>query len=169
MERIVSSCILVAALSFGATPAFAQKLIPLPEQETAWAYSTEKALLKGGLLFLSGAADGLSESLIWHYPRFEQIHPNANPAYWNPYQSWRNKYRNGDPAQGAAYFGSTSFLAWTTDGYHLSRTAGRTMIMGSITISLFEKRRKWWTYPAEFVAGGLVRSAGFHAVYGLYR
>ena len=164
MRNLVSSCIIAVALLAWAAPAFSQSTQVEPYRD-----SIEKAFLKAGMLFASGAADGLSESLIWHYPRFQEVHPGAKPDYWNPYQSWRNKYRNGDPAQGPAYFGSTSFLAWTTDGYHLTRTTGRTMILGSITVSLFERRRKWWTYPAEFFAGGLVRSAGFHATYSLYR
>lgn len=161
----------MGALLCVALPAFSQSLQPIcNETEKQYGYTLERALLKGTGIFLSGALDGVSETLVWHYPQFEATHPGANPAYWNPYQSWRNKYRNGDPAQGRAYIGSTTWLAWTTDGYHLTRTGSRAFLFGSITISVFEKRRKWWTYPVEFVAGGIVRSAGFHTTYSiLYR
>jgi len=156
---------------FSAAPAFSQ-VQPLPtayrQLHTEYSYNLECALLKGFGVYASGVLDGLSETLIWHYPAFQRVHPNADPLYWNPYQSWVNKYKNGDPAQGAAFPGSTTWLAWSTDGYHASRTGSRFFLFGSITISVFEKRRKWWTYPAEFIAGGLIRSAGFHSSYSLY-
>ncbi len=172
--RIVDSCFVLMLAALFALPAFcfAQELQPIPigfDGIKEYGYTLERALVKGTGVFLSGALDGVSETLIWHYPQFQAAHPGANPGYWNPYVSWRNKYRNGDPAQGRAYIGSTTWLAWTTDGYHLTRTGSRAFLFGSITISVFEKKRKWWTYPAEFVAGGIVRSAGFHAAYsGLY-
>lgn len=169
MKRIVS-CFCAAALFLAALPAFSQAvLLPTANRKlpTDYGYELERALLKGAGVFLSGALDGVSETLVWHYPQFQATHPGANPGYWNPYISWVNKYKNGDPAQGRAYIGSTTWLAWTTDGYHLSRTTSRFFLFGSITISVFEKKRKWWTYPAEFVAGGIVRSAGFHSTYSL--
>jgi hypothetical protein len=122
--------------------AFSQSLQPIcnETEKKEYGYELERALIKGGAVFLSGALDGVSETLVWHYPQFQAVHPNARPGYWNPYQSWTNKYNSS-----------------------------RFFLFGAITISVFEKRRKWWTYPAEFVAGGLVRSAGFHAAYsGLY-
>jgi hypothetical protein len=150
-----------ALLCLGQAPV----LLPVPEPEKVYGYELERGLMKGVGIYLSGVLDGVSETLIWHPDAFQAMHPNANPRYWNPYQSWRNKYRNGDPAQGPAFPGATTWLAWTTDGYHLTRTGSRFFLFGSITISIFEKRRAWWTYPAEFVAGGIVRSAGFYSTY----
>jgi hypothetical protein len=148
---------------FSAAPAFSQvQPTAYRQPPTEYGYDLERALIKGGMIFVSGALDGLSETLIWHYPAFQRVHPNADPLYWNPYQSWRNKYRNGDPSQGAAFPGSTTWLAWSTDGYHASRTGSRFFLFGSITISVFEKKRKWWTYPAEFIAGGLIQIGRAH-------
>ena len=172
MSKILSrsSCLLLAAFLFGALPTFSQSLQPHPvEPAKAYGYELERALIKGGMLFFSGAADGIAETIKFHPDAFFATHPNANRQFWDGRISWENKYRNGDPAQGRAYIGSTTWLAWTTDGYHLTRTTGNVFLFGSITVSIFEKRRKWWTYPIEFVAGGLARSAGFHATYyGLY-
>lgn len=171
MKRLVDSCFVLMLAAVFPSLAFSQSLQPIcnETEKKEYGYELERALIKGGAVFLSGALDGISETLVWHYPQFQAVHPGANPGYWNPYESWRNKYRNGDPAQGAKFPGSTTYLAWKTDGYHLTRTGSRFFIFGAITVSIFEKRRKWWTYPAEFVAGGIVRSAGFHATYsGLY-
>ncbi len=44
---------------------------------------------------------------------------SINFWYWfNPEESWRNKYKNRDPKQGPAFFGSTTFLCWLTDAWH---------------------------------------------------
>jgi hypothetical protein len=32
--------------------------------------------------------------------------------------SWKNKYKNRDPNQGEAFFGSTTFLVFITDAWH---------------------------------------------------
>lgn len=117
-------------------------------------------------MFLAGAANGQVEILRNHYPTFAVHYPNANPDYWNPQESWRNKWRNGDPAQGERYFGSSTFLAWNTDAYHLFRTIEKTAITGAVIIPL-HGRKKWWVYPLEFAGAGLVWSAGFHTVYSL--
>lgn len=41
---------------------------------------------------------------------------------WGPFwaqSSWRNKYKNGDPKQGARFFGSTTVFVMFTDAWHL--------------------------------------------------
>lgn len=161
MFFILSAFMWPALLLRGQTPV----LLPLPVTEKVYGYELERGLVKGLGIYFSGVLDGVSETLVWHPDAFQAMHPNANPRYWDPYQSWRNKYRNGDPAQGRAFIGSRTWAAWATDGYHLTRTGSRFFLMGSITISIFEKRRAWWTYPVEFVGGGIVRSAGFHTSY----
>lgn len=34
------------------------------------------------------------------------------------YKIYSNKWKNGDPDQGEAFFGSSTFLIWLTDGWH---------------------------------------------------
>jgi hypothetical protein len=41
-----------------------------------------------------------------------------NQQYWNPVLSCRNKYKNGNKEEGPKFFGSTTFLVWTTDAWH---------------------------------------------------
>lgn len=49
-------------------------------------------------------------------------------------KSWRNKYKNGDPKQGEKFFGSTTFLVWLTDGWHLFQTVFYVTFVFSILI-----------------------------------
>lgn len=86
-------------------------------------------------LFLAGAADGLSQDLLFHYNEFERTTGVENHQYWDPNISWRNKYKNGDPSAGAKFFGSTTFLVGLTDGYHASRSFRDIMIITSLATS----------------------------------
>lgn len=42
--------------------------------------------------------------------------------FTDPALSWKNKWKNGDRKQGELFFGSSTFLVWTTDAWHLFKT-----------------------------------------------
>ena len=94
------------------------------------------------MLFIAGAADGLSQDLLFHYPEFERFSGATNEQYWNPELSWTNKYKYGDPENGAKFFGSTTFLVGLTDSYHASRSLRDTMIILSLATSPKETSKK---------------------------
>lgn len=66
------------------------------------------------------------EKNIVHYHR--SIFNNEKTNFWNLSESWKNKYKDGDPTKGPKFLFSDTFLAFLTDGYHLIK---------SIIISLF--------------------------------
>ena len=111
--------------------------------------------------YLAGAADGLNQTLLFHYPKFKNVHPKASDQFWNPAQSWTNKNDRG-------FLMQTSFVA-VTDGYHMSRTLNRSflrfnsMVVPQISIP----KQKWYWYPVDFVFLFAVESAGFHTTYSL--
>lgn len=43
---------------------------------------------------------------------------NLNPQFWDKHKSWRNKWKGGVAANGEKFFGSSTFLVWTTDAWH---------------------------------------------------
>lgn len=113
--------------------------------------------------FLAGAADGLNQTLLFHYPKFKARHPNVNDQWWNPDISWTNK--------GTNLFNRTVFVAFT-DAYHMTRTIGRTakrmntMYAPSIAIP----KQKWYWHIIDFAFLFGVESLGFHTVYsGIYK
>jgi len=55
------------------------------------------------------------ESIFMNYPKLRQF-LDAN-------FSWQNKYKNRDYKQGRRFLGSTTFLVWLTDGWHLFKCA----------------------------------------------
>lgn len=115
--------------------------------------------------YLSGALDGGAETLKWHYYEFERVFPNANQNYWNPQFSSQNKYKDGITANGPKYFGSTTFLVWTTDGYHLLRTGKNMMFLTAIILHPKEKK-KLKVYIKDILVHSLIYQAGFHTTYG---
>lgn len=115
---------------------------------------------------VSGASWGIHETSVHHPNRFPE---SWNKQFWDNSLSWRNKYQDGNPTMGPKYWGSTSFLAWTTDAKHLFGTVHRgTLFAAGLTITIGEKqKRKWWHYAADIGLSYLAYTGGFHATYSL--
>lgn len=118
--------------------------------------------------FGAGMQEGGAETLKFHFYKVRKKYPGVNEKYWNPDISWVNKYKNGDVNQGPKYFGSTSFLVWTTDGYHLLRMQRNFLLQSTfvLRISLSEKR-KWYWYLVDATVHGLAYQTGFYLIYNV--
>lgn len=46
-----------------------------------------------------------------------------NQNFWNPVLSYKNKWKDGISGGKPRFFGSTTFLVFLTDGWHLLKTA----------------------------------------------
>lgn len=117
------------------------------------------------LVFLSGAADGFNQAINFHYSHVKLKMPGLNDQFWNPAQSWPNKYKNGDPAQGPKFWQSDKSLVFVTDGHHLTRFFDRLFSIGAITFKCFQGKQKWYWYIADAAAYWLINRAGFALVY----
>ena len=114
-------------------------------------------------MFLAGTFNGVSQDLLFHYDEFEATFPNTDPQFWDPEISWTNKYKNGDPLQGARFPGSTTILVGTTDGYHAMLSSRDIMIVTSIALS--SKSRSWKHFLKKTAAYTIAYGAGFHLTY----
>lgn len=117
------------------------------------------------LVLISGAANGLHEVLMHHYSYFERRFPFAPRAYWNPRESWRNKYRDGVEEHGPRFFGATTFFAWLTDAKHLLGTIEHFSLVSGVgllatSLQIF--------FPSMVAGSVLTYTLGFHAVYTLW-
>lgn len=124
-----------------------------------------KFILKTSLIFASGMADGTRETLKWHYPQFKAVFPKANDNYWNPSLSSNRKYKNGNPANGPAFPGSTTFLIWTRDGYHLFGLLRNAPMIAGITIPIGGQPHKWYIYLAQAITYYIAYTVGFTFTY----
>lgn len=125
-------------------------------------------VIEFALIFVQIAAGvfyGLAETLVWHYEAFKREHPGANKWYWNPVYSWTNKYKNGNKEEGARFPGSTTWLVWLTDGYHLFRTLERVCWVMLLVLSILAAKPEplylGWTVARTFVGFWI----GFWATY----
>ena len=130
---------------------------------------TKNYIITGTLVFLAGAADGINQALVYKYGAVKRAFPNINDEYWWPVKSAYNKYKNGDPAQGAKFPGSCTWLVFTTDGYHLSRFTNHLLMSGAIAFKITgHEKKKWYVYLIEAAGYWVVNRAGFCLTYNRF-
>lgn len=133
----------------------------LPQKKTPPVRIGMKLLLP----FVAGASWGLHETITHHWPTFERKHPNVNQQWWNPSESWRNKYRNRDPNQGR-----TAVPVQITDAKHMLILTHNAALFGAGVIVGIGNNRKWWQYCMDIGCSLLAYSAGNFLTYNiLYR
>lgn len=89
------------------------------------------------LTIIAGILNAAMDSIAMKYNKsiFPKLFPTKD-QFFNPLVSWKNKYKNGNPAQGPKFFGSTTFLAFTTDAWHLFKTSMLTLLfIGAVCYS----------------------------------
>ena len=62
------------------------------------------------------------------------------PQFWNKHKSWVNKWKGGNPANGEKFPGSSTFLVWLTDAWHLFNLLSYVsmFILGIFSILFFD-------------------------------
>jgi hypothetical protein len=124
-------------------------------------FKLKQYVAPASMIFLAGICEGVMDGLDHHYDK-----PNQ---FWNPDISYTNKYKNHDPKQGRAFPGSLTWLAWTTDGWHLMK-AGRNMFTtGAIVFSIKGENKKWYWYIIQAGAYAIINRAGFNIAYSQFK
>ena len=75
-----------------------------------------------------------------------------NPLFWDKHKSWRNKWKGGVAANGEKFFGSSTFLVWITDAWHLFNMLSylSLFIAGYLTATYLDK---WYLVIIPFPIG----------------
>lgn len=120
-------------------------------------------IIIAALAGLAGLLDGVKDSLQFHFS--SSFARNWNAEYWNPSKSWRRKYKNGDPNNGPAFFGSTTFLVFLTDAWHLSKFLKAAALRLAVVVLL---PFAWYYLVAAYFALWGIQAAGFHLIYTLF-
>lgn len=83
------------------------------------------------LIFIAALFNAIMDVLDFKFST--SIFSLCKKSSWvNPAISWKNKWKNGDPAQGEKFFGSSTFLVFITDLWHFSKFVMLLLMMGSI-------------------------------------
>jgi hypothetical protein len=126
---------------------------------------TGNHLLTGGLIFMAGASKGFNETLNFHWKGFEHMFQDANPQWFNPEISWRNKYENGDPFAGPKFPLSTTALVMFTDQYHLNNFINKLAWTSAIVIKIGEGKKPLKHYVYDLIYYTACHQAGFALTY----
>ena len=75
-----------------------------------------------------------------------------NPLFWDKHKSWKNKWKGGVAANGEKFFGSSTFLVWITDAWHLFNMLSylSLFIAGYLTATYLDK---WYLAIIPFPFG----------------
>lgn len=92
---------------------------------------------------LAAVCNAVMDVLAFKYKY--SIFSSRDQYYWNPSISWRNKYKDRKISNGPAFFGSTTFLVFTTDAWHLFQFLSNSFIVISmiLIINIFYTPI-WW-------------------------
>jgi hypothetical protein len=126
-------------------------------------------LLTGGLMMLSGMAKGLNETLEFNWHGFAAVFPKANPRWFWPQQSFKNKYKNNDPAQGPKFPMSTSVLVFVTDQYHLDNFIHRSSLTAALVLKIGEGKKPWKQYLWDVLYYTATYQLGFGSLYYYFK
>lgn len=132
-------------------------------------------IIAGALVFLSGMAYGLHETLVHHPGAFAERYPQAG-LYWRAAddcddrtkESWVLKYKDHNPQAGPAFIGSTTALVFLTDAKHLFSSLHLWLMVAGVVLASPRFTRRPLDMAALFFGLVVLRAAGFHLVYSIY-
>lgn len=73
------------------------------------------------LLFLAGALNATMDVLSFRYKTSIFSKYPKLQSFFNPQESWVNKYKDNNPNLGPKFFGSKTFLVFLTDAWHFAK------------------------------------------------
>lgn len=118
------------------------------------------------LVFTAGLANGLHETIHYHFSAFQRVFPAVKVQYWNPEHSWTNKYKNGDKAQGERFLFASTALVFLTDAKHLADLFRIYNAAVGFAILGYNATCPWMLFYL-ILAAAVIMSAGFHLIYTL--
>jgi hypothetical protein len=163
MKQVVLSLVVLSSVFAAYAQPTADEIKKLKQKRV------KNYVVTGTMVLLAGAADGFNQALMYQYPGFKKVFPQANDRYWKPALSGANKYKNGDPNQGAKFPGSRTWLVFLTDGYHLTRFTNHLFMSGAVAFKIAgHQKKKWYVYVMEAAGYWLVNRVGFCMTYNRF-
>jgi hypothetical protein len=138
------------------------------DNDERWKLNGNK-IITGSLLVLAGASKGFNETLEFNWKGFAAVFPKANPKWFYPQQSFKNKYKDGDPEKGEKFPLSTSALVMFTDQYHLNNFIQRGSITAALVIKIGERKKPFRHYVFDALYYTACYQVGFGSVYYYFK
>lgn len=104
-------------------------------------------------MFLTGCLNGLMDAVSFHSKL-------AKYSFWKFEESWKKKYKEGEPKKGRKFFGSRTIFVFLTDGWHLTKSLMKFCFL--IAIIIHNPIYSWYIeLPILWISFQL----GFHLTY----
>lgn len=110
------------------------------------------------LMLLFVVADAMQDGITHDFEG--TVFRNLNPKFFNPDVSWVNKYKDDNPLEGEKFFGSTTFLVWLTDFWHMLKF----IKMNCVWIALSVASSTWWLYFVGLLFHGVVFELAYKVI-----
>lgn len=91
----------------------------------------------------SAVCEAVMDTLQFHYT-YSVFYRFSNKRFWDPTQSWRNKYRNADPLAGPRFPGSTTIFVGLTDAWHMFKLLRNAFAVLAGFVLLYALLGDWW-------------------------
>lgn len=69
------------------------------------------------LIISASISKAVMDKIQFHYSN--SVFNKENPLFWNPKESWKNKWKDRDKSNGERFFGSSTIFVFLTDAWHL--------------------------------------------------
>lgn len=118
-------------------------------------FKVREHVAPGILVFASGAFEGVMDHLQFHY--------DGSHQFWQPDISWKNKYKDRNPANGKTFAGK--YFVAATDGWHAMKFGRNATLFAAFTLKIGEPRKKWYVYLYEAAGYWFINRVGFNLTY----
>ena len=88
------------------------------------------------MIFMSGLSEGIMDTLQFHFSKSLFCHLKQK-TFWDPQQSWKNKWKHGNPQLGERFKFSSTFFVFLTDAWHLFKFLRNTLLFIGIPLGVF--------------------------------
>lgn len=107
------------------------------------------------------------DKLVHHYST--SIFNGNKPLFWDPAQSWRNKYKNYPTDQRPKFPFAKTILVWATDGWHLFKQGMLTFQAIPWALCVYwvlpDAWNGTWQFLATYIGVRIIWAGAFHIFY----
>lgn len=107
------------------------------------------------------------DKLVHHYST--SIFNGNKPLFWDPAQSWRNKYKNYPTDQRPKFPFAKTLLVWATDGWHLFKQGMLTFQAIPWALCVYwvlpDSWNGTWQFLVTYIGVRIIWAGAFHIFY----
>ena len=115
---------------------------------------------------LAGLFEAVMDTLQFRF--YKSIFVGLDHRFWNPEVSWQNKWKDGCPKFGPKFKGSTTYLVFLTDAWHLAKWFRNRFVDIALFCVLYHYTDKLWLSLIVIFVVSMVQKVIFEVMYKLF-